>query len=217
MRNQKKAGQPAFFFVWHCDRSTVACRTIFGAFLTMNLSLVNVWCQPVPRRQRGVSALAAASFVVLVSAMPMAYAAQPLAHGTVPGVGPVQVSADDVAADILRIPAEVRPQVLTQTKTMNQLVTNLYTRRALAERAHVEGLDKRADVAAALALARDKVLSDALLAFVVVYFAVFGMGIWYLLQLMKKPPEAHEPPPSDAPIRSAGITPAPAIIEGASS
>lgn len=111
--------------------------------------------------------MAAASFVVLVSAMPMAYAAQPLAHGTVPGVGPVQVSADDVAADILRIPAEVRPQVLTQTKTMNQLVTNLYTRRALAERAHVEGLDKRADVAAALALARDKVLSDALLAFVV--------------------------------------------------
>ena len=60
-------------------------------------------------------------------------------------------------------------------------------------------------------------VASSLLAFVVVYFAVFGMGIWYLLQLMKKPPEAHEPPPSDAPIRSAGITPAPAIIEGASS
>lgn len=59
-------------------------------------------------------------------------------------------------------------------------------------------------------------VASSLLAFVVVYFAVFGMGIWYLLHLMKKPPEAHEPPPSDAPIRSAGITPAPAIIEGAS-
>ncbi|MEC7932884.1 MAG: cytochrome ubiquinol oxidase subunit I, partial [Pseudomonadota bacterium] len=59
-------------------------------------------------------------------------------------------------------------------------------------------------------------VASSLLAFVVVYFTVFGMGIWYLLHLMKKPPEAHEPPPSDAPIRSAGITPAPAIIEGAS-
>jgi cytochrome d ubiquinol oxidase subunit I len=55
----------------------------------------------------------------------------------------------------------------------------------------------------------------SLLAFVVVYFAVFGMGIWYLLRLMQKPPEAHEPTPSNAPIRSAGITPAPQILAGA--
>ncbi|AZI35302.1 cytochrome bd-I oxidase subunit I [Caenibius tardaugens NBRC 16725] len=59
-------------------------------------------------------------------------------------------------------------------------------------------------------------VASSLLAFVVVYFTVFGMGIWYLLHLMKKPPEAHETPPSDAPIRSAGITPAAAIIEGTS-
>jgi cytochrome d ubiquinol oxidase subunit I len=56
----------------------------------------------------------------------------------------------------------------------------------------------------------------SLFAFVVVYFAVFGMGIWYLLRLMKKPPEAHESALDDAPIRSAGITPAPAVMEGAS-
>ena len=53
-----------------------------------------------------------------------------------------------------------------------------------------------------------------LVAFVVVYFYVFGAGIWYLLHMMKKPPEAHEAPPSDAPIRSAGITPAPQILSG---
>ena len=58
-------------------------------------------------------------------------------------------------------------------------------------------------------------VAASLLAFVIVYFAVFGMGIWYLLHLMKKPPEAHEGPLSDAPIRSAGITPAPAILDGA--
>ena len=44
--------------------------------------------------------------------------------------------------------------------------------------------------------------------------AVFGAGIWYLLRLMQKPPEAHEPTPSDAPIRSAGLTPAPQVIAG---
>lgn len=57
-------------------------------------------------------------------------------------------------------------------------------------------------------------VAASLLAFIVVYFSVFGMGIWYLLRLMKKPPEAHEPLLSDAPIRSAGLTPAPAVLEG---
>ncbi|MCB2049474.1 MAG: cytochrome ubiquinol oxidase subunit I [Novosphingobium sp.] len=57
-------------------------------------------------------------------------------------------------------------------------------------------------------------VAASLLAFVLVYFAVFGMGISYLLRLMSKPPEAHEAPPGDAPIRSAGITPASQIASG---
>ncbi|MCB2074549.1 MAG: cytochrome ubiquinol oxidase subunit I [Novosphingobium sp.] len=57
-------------------------------------------------------------------------------------------------------------------------------------------------------------VAASLLAFVVVYFAVFGMGIWYLLKLMSKPPEAHEAGLDGAPIRSAGVTPAAAVIEG---
>ncbi|MFM6950576.1 MAG: cytochrome ubiquinol oxidase subunit I [Novosphingobium sp.] len=56
-------------------------------------------------------------------------------------------------------------------------------------------------------------VAGSLIAFIIVYFTVFGAGIWYLLRLMKKPPEAHEPTPGDAPIRSAGITPAPQIVE----
>jgi cytochrome bd ubiquinol oxidase subunit I len=57
----------------------------------------------------------------------------------------------------------------------------------------------------------------SLMAFVVVYFAIFGMGIWYIIRLMKKPPEAHEKQLDDAPIRSSGITPAMAVLEGSSS
>ena len=49
----------------------------------------------------------------------------------------------------------------------------------------------------------------SLLAFIVVYFAVFGVGTWYILRLMNKTPHAGETPVEDAPIRTAGITPGP--------
>jgi cytochrome d ubiquinol oxidase subunit I len=57
-------------------------------------------------------------------------------------------------------------------------------------------------------------VAGSLAAFAAVYFSVFGAGIWYLLHLMKKPPEAHETILDGAPIRSAGITPAAAVLEG---
>ena len=57
-------------------------------------------------------------------------------------------------------------------------------------------------------------VAASLAAFVVVYFAVFGAGVWYLFHLAKKPPEAHETGLDGTPVRSAGVTPAPAIIEG---
>jgi len=57
-------------------------------------------------------------------------------------------------------------------------------------------------------------VAASLIAFVLVYFSVFGAGIWYLLRLMQKPPEAHEATLDGLPIRTAGITPAPAVIEG---
>jgi cytochrome d ubiquinol oxidase subunit I len=48
--------------------------------------------------------------------------------------------------------------------------------------------------------------------FIVVYFVVFGAGIWYLLRLFRHPPEAHETgAEAEPPIRTAGITPAPAV------
>jgi cytochrome d ubiquinol oxidase subunit I len=57
-------------------------------------------------------------------------------------------------------------------------------------------------------------VAASLAAFAAVYFAVFGMGVWYLLRLMQKPPEAQESGLDGAPIRSAGITPAAAISQG---
>jgi cytochrome d ubiquinol oxidase subunit I len=57
-------------------------------------------------------------------------------------------------------------------------------------------------------------VAASLLAFVVVYFAVFGAGTGYILHLMRKAPAPHEPGLEEgveAPIRTAGITPAVAV------
>jgi cytochrome d ubiquinol oxidase subunit I len=55
-------------------------------------------------------------------------------------------------------------------------------------------------------------VASSLTAFVVIYFAVFGTGTWYILRLMRAPPHPHEPDlkdSDDAPIRTAGTTPGP--------
>ncbi|NOG70197.1 cytochrome ubiquinol oxidase subunit I [Roseicella sp. DB1501] len=55
-------------------------------------------------------------------------------------------------------------------------------------------------------------VATSLVLFIVVYFVVFGAGIWYLFRLFRHPPEAEERgAESEPPIRSAGITPAPSV------
>ena len=57
-------------------------------------------------------------------------------------------------------------------------------------------------------------VTGSLVAFVIVYFAVFAAGGLYILRLMGRPPQAGEPRPAEAPIRTAGITPAPSVERG---
>jgi cytochrome d ubiquinol oxidase subunit I len=54
-------------------------------------------------------------------------------------------------------------------------------------------------------------VAGSLLAFVIVYLAVFGVGIWYLLRLMSQAPHTGESEPLEAPIRTAGITPSASV------
>jgi cytochrome d ubiquinol oxidase subunit I len=72
----------------------------------------------------------------------------------------------------------------------------------------VYGLLRTADSVSPLAA---PAVAASLVAFVIVYFAVFGIGTWYILKLMGRPPQPGEPEPPEAPIRSAGITPAPSV------
>ena len=73
----------------------------------------------------------------------------------------------------------------------------------------VYGLMRTADSASPIAA---PAVAASLTAFVVVYFCVFGAGIWYLFRLFRHPPMAHEEGPRQGePIRTAGITPAPSV------
>jgi cytochrome d ubiquinol oxidase subunit I len=57
-------------------------------------------------------------------------------------------------------------------------------------------------------------VATSLAAFVVVYLLVFGAGTLYILRLCGRPPETEEPDIGrGAPIRAAGITPAPSLAE----
>jgi cytochrome bd ubiquinol oxidase subunit I len=52
----------------------------------------------------------------------------------------------------------------------------------------------------------------SLMAFVVVYFLVFGAGVFYMLRLMHAPPQPSEGDlPPDEPVRAAGLLPAPIL------
>lgn len=55
-------------------------------------------------------------------------------------------------------------------------------------------------------------VASSLLAFIAVYFIVFGAGVSYILRLMSQPPQHGEHgPQGQVPHRAAGITPAPAV------
>jgi cytochrome d ubiquinol oxidase subunit I len=77
----------------------------------------------------------------------------------------------------------------------------------------VYGLLRTVDSASPLAA---PAVASSLIAFIIVYFAVFTAGVIYLLRLMAAPPHPGEQGPSkDAPARAAGITPAAGAAEGA--
>jgi cytochrome bd ubiquinol oxidase subunit I len=51
----------------------------------------------------------------------------------------------------------------------------------------------------------------SLVAFIIIYFAVFGAGVFYLLRLFGKSPDYVPPDIERGPMKAAGITPGPAL------
>ena len=100
-----------------------------------------------------------ASFVVGTL---MAATAQADQAVLIEGAG-IAITVDDMRADAKRMPPEMQGLVLSKPQTVTQIASNLYARRALAMRAEEQGLDKQPSIQALLKVARDKVLSDAML------------------------------------------------------
>ncbi|WP_257169558.1 cytochrome ubiquinol oxidase subunit I [Bradyrhizobium sp. SRS-191] len=79
----------------------------------------------------------------------------------------------------------------------------------------VYGLLRTADSVSPLAA---PAVGTSLLAFIIVYFIIFAAGVAYILRLMAEPPHPGERgPSSEPPIRTAGVTPAAGVVQGAGS
>jgi cytochrome d ubiquinol oxidase subunit I len=79
----------------------------------------------------------------------------------------------------------------------------------------VHGLLRTADSASPLQV---PAVATSLLAFIAVYFIVFGAGIFYILRLMSHSPHpGEEGPERDQPVRAAGLTPSQAVPDSIAS
>lgn len=112
-----------------------------------------------PRMRRTVLALSVTLVVGAVQAADGAVTPVPLVEGQ-----GVAITEQDVLGNSLRMPANLRTEVLSRPHTAAQLASNLYIYRSLAQQARAEGLDQRPEIAAALQTAQEKVLADAWLA-----------------------------------------------------
>lgn len=77
--------------------------------------------------------------------------------------GGAEVSTLDLEVDLQKAPAEARKNMLASADALSRLATNIHLRRALANEAERKGLAMEAKVASALSIARDRILSDALI------------------------------------------------------
>ena len=78
--------------------------------------------------------------------------------------GGVAISAQDILAEAQRVPPEARTPMLARPESVAQMGSGLFVRRVLAADAERAGLATDPATAAALQIARDRVLADARLA-----------------------------------------------------
>ena len=104
------------------------------------------------------SLLSHCAFALVLSAPFAAFSATPVFAEA----GKAAVTAADVQGDALRIPVESRKTTLAKPEAVQQLANNLVIRRALAAEAEAAGLANDPAIQAAIQIARDRVLSDAL-------------------------------------------------------
>lgn len=97
--------------------------------------------------------------LALVLATPFGTQAQALNSTLMSGVG-ITVTTEDVLAEMARMPNEVQLRLLATPPQMRQLVSNIYVRRAAAQEAIQQALDKTPATQYRLQMAHDNVLGE---------------------------------------------------------
>jgi peptidyl-prolyl cis-trans isomerase C len=117
---------------------------------------------PMVRRWTRTLSLSLGLVLVVSGAMAQSAPAAPatttvLAHGA----AGVVITLSDIISDLQRAPEATRQIVMSQPESIQQMVSNLLVRRVLAAEAERDGLGSDPIVAATIAIARDRALSDA--------------------------------------------------------
>lgn len=88
------------------------------------------------------------------------------AHADAPlaTLGNLKITAEDLNADLLRLPPEARRGAMSDPAAVQQAVSNLLIRRAMAAEAEKLGLQNKPEFDRQMRMVRDRILSDAWLA-----------------------------------------------------
>ncbi len=103
----------------------------------------------------------AASYASAQTASPTPAAMAAAPQVLVRGPSGTSVTLSDLQSELQRAPEATRQAVLSRPESVQQLMSNLLVRRVLAAEAERDGLGADPVIAAALTIARDRVLSDA--------------------------------------------------------
>jgi parvulin-like peptidyl-prolyl isomerase len=99
----------------------------------------------------------------LVGASPLAAQSTPTADGIIARIGDLQVSASDVKASLAALGAKDGTAIRNDPALLNQVVRSLLVQRILLREAEAGGHDKKPEVAAQLARAREVALTESYL------------------------------------------------------
>ena len=93
------------------------------------------------------------------------------------------VTVGDLQTDLMRLPPDARHKAASDPLTVQQAVTSLLVRKALAERAEKEGLQNTPEYQALMRLVQERLLSDAWLAKVDTASALPDEQVHHLAQM----------------------------------
>lgn len=179
---EKGGGNPAFFHGdiysiaknWGPSACNCCCDTALFLFSVFKSIMNSTQFFASPFRTVGMSLTLALAFTAALATQspstpdttkPASAVITPAASTILArGANGMQVSVQDVYAELQRAPEATRTAIMSRPESLQQVVNNIMVRRTLAAEGERNGVSNDPMVASTLALTRDRILSDARLA-----------------------------------------------------